>query len=141
MTCNYGIKLFEYIFNGVVFVLGDAYLHFLHKICVQNRKDLVIVITVVIMTAHTSIDVHMCGALCMQSNTENPLNDFRFDVTLADMRGNLDWSDACWCSDHCSMSRTSQVLSFIRMHLPPCLSIWHRLWVNVETWSDDIVER
>ena len=106
----------------------------------QIRKYLAIVMTAVIMTAQMSIDVHICGALCRRSSTENPLSDLRFDVTFAAMRGNVDWSEACWYSDQCSMSNISHALSLMRIHLPPNRSIWQSLCMNVETCSDDIIE-
>ena len=99
------------------------------------RNLLAMVIVTVIMTAHTSIEVHMCGAFCSRSSTENPLNDLRLAVTLAAICGNRALMATCWLSVHCSMSSTSHVQSLERTHLPPCRFMSHRVWTNVETLS------
>lgn len=89
----------------------------------------------VIITAHVKSESHTCDTLCMLSTIENPLSDFLFVVIFDVMRGNFPFRDSWWYSVHFSMSSTSHVKSFVRMHLPPNLSVWQRSCMNIDTGS------
>jgi hypothetical protein len=106
----------------------------------QILNDLAIVSVAVTMTAHANSDVHMRGAFCSVSVSENPLSDLRLVTTLAAMRGNLERSAFCWLSDHCVTSSTSHVQSFVRVHRPPNLSILHSACMYVEMLSGVITQ-
>ena len=80
----------------------------------------------VMITAHVKSESHTCDTLCMLSTIENPLSDFLFVVIFDVMRGNFPFRDSWWYSVHFSMSSTSHVKSFVRMHLPPNLSVWQQ---------------